>query len=266
MNRIKRLATESPIIFGLGVTFISIILVIISSVLGAVWPGEPYGQYIGGTIGRLASIAILLAALARLGWLRQAGVTRPGRGPTWLISLLLLAYVIAVSTYAMRGNFDFSFSDPALLSLVTLFLLTHAFLEEVVFRGLVMVAFVRVWGSTTPGLVKSVLVSSLVFAGMHIVNVLSGNPLPIVLLQSVGAFFLGILFAALVLSGKSIYPATFLHGLANLAGYLLLSANPSAGTAPSAWLLQSTLLFPLAILGVYILRGISPSPVIPDTA
>jgi membrane protease YdiL (CAAX protease family) len=266
MNRIKRLATETPLVFGLVVTFISILLVILASILGAVWPGEPYGQYIGGTIGRLASIALLLAALARLGWLRPAGITRPGQWQTWLISLLLLAYAIAVSTYAMTGNFNFSFSDPALIGLVAVFLMTHAFLEEVVYRGLLLAAFVRVWGSTTGGLIKSVLVASLFFGGMHIVNVLGGNPLPAVLLQSVGAVFLGILFGALVLVGNSIYPATFLHGVTNLAGYLNLLANSSDGTASSGWLLQSTLLFPLAILGVYLLRGITQRPMVLDAA
>jgi membrane protease YdiL (CAAX protease family) len=166
----------------------------------------------------------------------------------------------------MTGNFDFSFSDPALTSLVALFLMIHAFLEEVAFRGLVMVAFVRMWGSTTRGLIKSVLVAALFFAGMHIINVLAGNPLPAVLLQSVGAFFLGILFGALVLNGNSIYPATFLHGAMNIAGYLNLLANSSDGTAPSGWLLQSTLLFPLAVLGVYLLRGITQRLMVLDAA
>jgi hypothetical protein len=41
----------------------------------------------------------------------------------------------------MTGNLNFGITDPALISFVALFLLTHAFLEEVAFRGLIMVAF-----------------------------------------------------------------------------------------------------------------------------
>lgn len=162
------------------------------------------------------------------------------------------------------GNLNFGITDPALISFVALFLLTHAFLEEVAFRGLIMVAFVNRWGSTTGGLVKSVLVSSLFFASYHLANILGGNPLPVVLLQMVGAFFLGILFGALMLSGKSIYPVAFLHGLVNFAASLNLSANASDGTDPAAWLLQTALLVPLALLSLYILRNQLQRSVVPD--
>jgi membrane protease YdiL (CAAX protease family) len=266
MNRTKRLATESPLIFGLAVTLTFILMVIITSVIAKRWPAESPRWYFASTIGRVVSIALLLAVLARLEWLRPAGLTRPGRWPTWLIVLPLLAYSMAVSTYAMTGGFNFRFSAPALPGVAALFLMTHALFEEVVFRGLVMVAFVKVWGGTTRGLTRSVLVSSLIFAAMHLVNVLGGNPLPVVLLQSAGALFQGILYGALLLRGRSIYPVAILHGLANVAAYVMLTANPSAGTTPSAWLLQSVLMLPLAIIGTYILRDMPQRAIVPGTA
>jgi membrane protease YdiL (CAAX protease family) len=78
---------------------------------------------------------------------------------------------------------------------------------------------------------------------------------------------LGILFGALVLRSNSIYPAVIFHGLLNLAGYLNLTSNATEGT-PSAWLLLSLAMIPLAGLGLYMLRGLpdrqsrSPQPVI----
>jgi membrane protease YdiL (CAAX protease family) len=139
-------------------------------------------------------------------------------------------------------------------------------LEEIAIRGLVMVALVAAWGHTTRGLIKSVLLSSLIFAAMHLVNVLGGNPLPIVLLQGAGAFFLGVLLCALLLSGRSIYPVVFLHGLLNIGSFLLLSASPSAATTPSAWLLQSALSLPFAIFGLFLLRGVLTRPLAPNPA
>lgn len=257
MNRIKRLATQSPLTFGLAVTLAFILTVIITSVLANRWPAESPGWFFAGTIGRVVSIALALVVLARLGWLHPAGLTRPGRWPIWLIVLPLLAYFITVLTVAMTGGSNFRFLAQGLPGVAALFLMTHAFFEEVVFRGLVMIAFVNVWGRRTGGLTRSVLVSALIFAGMHLIGALGGNPLLVVLLQSVGALFQGMLYGALLLSGGAIYPVVILHGLANVAAYVTLAANPSAATAPSAWLLQSTLMFPLAILGVYILRGIS---------
>jgi len=110
------------------------------------------------------------------------------------------------------------------------------------------------------------MISSLFFMGMHIVNFLGGNPLPIVLLQMAGAFFLGIFLSALVLNGRSIYPAAFFHGLANLAAILNLMANSSDGTNPSAWLRQSLLVVPLAIIGIAILRRSSKPVLAVDVA
>jgi membrane protease YdiL (CAAX protease family) len=78
----------------------------------------------------------------------------------------------------------------------------------------------------------------------------------------VSAFLLGILLGALVLRGKSIYPAAVLHGVLNLAGYLNLTSNATQGT-PSGWLLLSLAMIPLAGLGLYMLRGLPDQSAIP---
>jgi len=251
MNRIRQLAMTSPTAFGFVITLGFIVIVFISAVVANRWPAESSGWYVAATVARMVAIALLLAVVARLGWLRAAGFSQPGRGSTWLMTLLLLAYSIAASTYALTGHFNFNYAGAAQFSLVALFFIVHAFMEEVVFRGLILHAFVRASGSS---LTRTIVISSLFFASMHFVNILGGNPLPVVLLQMVGAFFLGIFLSALVLNGRSIYPAAFFHGLANLAALLSLMANSSDGTNPSVWLRQSLFIVPLALIGIYILR------------
>jgi len=140
--------------------------------------------------------------------------------------------------------------------------MVHAFLEETAFRGLILYGFVRAWGSTKRGLIKSVLVSSLFFSGMHMIY-LAAEPLPVVLLRMIEASLLGILFAALVLSGSSIYPAAFFHGLLNFAGYLNF-AGRSLEPAASAWLFLCLLTLPLALFGVYLLRDVPQRGVVPE--
>jgi membrane protease YdiL (CAAX protease family) len=251
--------------FAFIITFVFILMVLISSVaVSAVWPGDTSEWYVGSTLGRLVSIFILLMLLFRLSWLGPAGFTRPGRWSVWLVLLLPLAYSIAVSTYAMTGNFDFSYSDPALAGFAALFLMAHAFLEEVAFRGLILYGFVRRWGSTNRGLIQSVLVSSLFFGAYHILY-LAGEPLPVVLLRIVFSFLLGILLGTLVLIGKSIYPAAFFHGILNLAAYLNLTGNAIEGT-PSSWLWMSLLILPLAGFGIYLLRDVRYRRVLPESA
>ena len=266
MNRLKKLASRAPVPFGFTVTLTFIAMLVATAVLVNRWPPESPAWFFASAVGRVLSIIVLLALIHRLGWIQATGLTQPGRWQTWLAALLLLSYTAAASTYAMSGRLDLTFLEQPLPGVTALFILVHALLEEVAFRGLVMVALVRVWGGTSRGLVKSVVVSSLFFAGMHVINVAGGNPLPVVLLQSMGAFFLGIVFCSLLLSGGSLYPAVILHGIANLAGYLILSAHPSAGSDPSAWLLQSLLAIPPALIGLYILHAMPRRSRIPTTA
>lgn len=252
-SRMSRFAAQRPLVFALAITLLFIALVLVSSVIvNARWPAETPGWYLGSTLGRLVSIFVMLLLVWRLGWLSSAGFTRPGVLRTWLISLLLLAYALAASAYALTGNFDFGFSDPLLAGTASIFILAHAFLEEAAFRGLILHGFVRVWGSTKRGLMKGLLVSTLFFGGMHLVY-LAGEPLSIVLGRVWVASLLGILLGALVLGGKSIYPAVFFHGVLNLGGYLNLTSNGVEGT-PVAWLLMGLFLLPLAVLSLYLVN------------
>jgi len=260
MKRIKRLATESPLAFGFGAAVAFILLTIIAAIVAsAFWPGDTPEWYIGSAVARLVEIFILLALLALLGWLSSAGFTRLGSRQAWLIVLLALAYAVPMTAYAMTGNLGFGFADPLTAVAAAVFIMGHAFLEETAFRGLVLHAFTRAWGNTRSGLIKSVLFSALLFGGYHLIYII-GEPPAVVLLRVITGISLGIFFAALVLSGRSIYPAAFGHGVINLAAYLNLASNGAEGT-PSGWLWVSLLMIPLALLGLTILRGLRQRPV-----
>lgn len=262
MKRINNFAAGHPWLFSLAVTVIFILMVLLSAIAGRLWPGAPYGQYAGGTAARLVFIALLLLLLRGLGWLGAAGFTRPGRWQVWLVSLLLLAYAIGVAAYAQTGNLNFRPVDSMPLSLIALFIMVAAFLEEIAFRGLILHNLVRVWGDSVGGLTRCVLVSSLFFAAIHLVNVLGGQPLSQALGQAGVAFLLGIFLACLVLIGRSIYPAVFFHGVLNLAGFLNLAGGGEQDL--QSWLLLGLLMIPLAAVGYLALRGLPSRSALPD--
>jgi hypothetical protein len=60
------------------------------------------------------------------------------------------------------------------------------------------------------------------------------------------------IFVALVVSGRSIYPAALLHGLLNIAAQQNLLTASSAAADSSAWFLQTLLMVPLAFIGIYL--------------
>jgi hypothetical protein len=127
MNNIQAFANKHALTFAAVVTFVFILLVILSAIfVSARWPADTSGWYVESTVSRLVSIFILLATLARLDWLGPAGFKSLGRWNVWLFLPLPLAYAVAMSTYAMTGNFDFSISDPVLTGAASLFILNLA--------------------------------------------------------------------------------------------------------------------------------------------
>jgi len=256
MQKINSFANEHPILFGLIATIVFLLMLIVSAILGNVWPGEEaYGQP-GGILGRLISVAIVLAVVSRLGWLRPAGFTSFGSWQAWLLSILFLVYVIPVSAYVLTGGFSVPISRGVPSGMVILFILISAFLEEVVFRGLILGGLVYAWGSTNRGVIKSILVSSLLFCSIHLLDFLGGRLFLAVFLQSLEAFFLGVILAVLVIRGKSIYPAFFFHGLLNIGAYLSFSYK-GLEPSPASWLSLSLMMLLPALFGMYLLRKVS---------
>lgn len=255
MQRFKEWTEFHPIVFGLVITIAYILMLVGATMLSAVWPGAAGSGFgsPGGTLGRILATALFLTVLYLLGWLRSAGFASPGSWRTWLATLLLAAFAVPASAYALAGRLDFRSAFPTFTGPVILFILVAAFLEEVVFRGLILHGFVRAWGRNGRGQVQSILAAALFFASIHLLDFLSGRPLPSVLMQSLEAFILGIFLGALVLGSSSIYPAFFFHGVLNLAGYLVIGSL-GVEPDPSAWLLLSLLILPLAVFGAA-LRG-----------
>src|SRR5690606_27705276 len=109
MNRIHSSAIRRPLAFGFFITFLFILLVLISSIVASrMWTENTSGWYAGSTIGRLISILILLLIVTRMGWSHGAGFSSPGDLRTWLVLMIAIAYSIAPSAYAMTGNFNYN--------------------------------------------------------------------------------------------------------------------------------------------------------------
>jgi membrane protease YdiL (CAAX protease family) len=251
MKRTTLPARPRPILFGLGVTLMVVLMLVGSAVLAAVLPGEGYAS-LGGLMGRLISAAMLVAVLARLGWLRTAGIASPGSGRMWLVVVPALAYAVGAAAFALAGRLSLSDFGPAPSSVPLLFIAAAAFFEGVAFRGLILHALVRAWGGTYRGRVVSIMAAALFFGGLHLLDALSGRPMLNVLLQGVEAAILGVWLGALALSAKSLYPSIVFHAVFNLAGYQLIGRQ-GLEPAPAAWLLLGALLLPLAAGGVGLL-------------
>lgn len=177
---------------------------------------------------------ILVAVLSYLNWWREAGFNSPSEWRS--LQLLWFPAIVVMVLPFLKGMKPLE--PGSFLYLLVAYALT-GFMEEGLMRGIVM----RVLQPT--GIVRSVVISALLFALLHLGNLLYRNP-AIVLAQMLGAFVHGVGLGAIRLRTNTLWFVIALHGLHDLA--LRYSNFP---TIPLD-VVQVTLLM---LYGIYLLRS-----------
>lgn len=162
------------------------------------------------------------------------------------------------------GLFVVGLPPGQMLAFILLNTLLVGFSEEVMFRGVLFRALLtqyRVW--------SAIIVSSILFGAVHILNVFNTGDLGGALMQSVPAGMSGILFVAIVIRTGSIWPAIIYHALWDCILFAMLTgsqasgveANPDALEAlgPAEALLPVAMGLPNLICGLVLLRNVRNS-------
>lgn len=167
-----------------------------------------------------------------------------------------------ITSYTSLDKNSISFPGIEKLILFTLVMLFVGIFEEVLCRGIILNNMLNKWGYTKAGILKSVLLSSLIFGLGHLAN-LFGYSTPIrTLTQVIYTSLNGILFASVYLRCKNIWAVAILH-----AGYDWLQLVPSifvpvvapatqVDTSVSSMLVTGLLYVPFALVGFFLLRKV----------
>jgi membrane protease YdiL (CAAX protease family) len=185
------------------------------------------------------------ALLTAKDWWREAGFRAPhDRRSLWLFWLPFVPFLVNL----LAGGIQVT--DPVrLLRFVVLALLT-AFVEETLFRGLVL----RVLLPT--GVLRAALISASLFGGLHALNALSTSSLARALLQVSYATAIGFGYAALVIRTGTIWPLILAHFATNLAGFVAAGGLGLAGAVADREILFAVLYTVVfSAYGVYLLLG-----------
>lgn len=250
---IDHFAFEQPIIFSFAVTILFLALLIGAILLGRVPSRGESRTQVGELLGRVLGAGALALLVGRLQWLDLAGFTSAGTPETWAIAIVALVYVALAFPYALTRSVTFKSKDSHVGRFVAMNAASAALIEEVAFRGIVLFALARVWDGSRQGVLGAVLLSSLFFSLVHLLNLLGGEPIGRVAPQAVWSFLGGIFFASLVVRGMSIWPAVLLHASANIAVRLNLQSRPDFRPSSRAYVGLAGLALPLAAVGVAIL-------------
>ncbi len=235
----KKFAFRVPFVFG--------ILVSLAAVLGQVWPLWLPGlsQNLQVVAARITDLLIAVVLLSLLGWWREAGFIRFESWrvllpylPLILVDLLILGLLFTSSRIQV--------TDPVLIVFGLASFTVGGFVEEALFRGVVLRSFLP------GGLMKAAFLSALVFSLAHLPNMLVGQSVSQTALQLARAFLVGFAFVAPLAYTRNIWPLVILHTVINFSSFLA-SGNITliATQAPST----SQVVMEIAIFGLLAVYG-----------
>jgi membrane protease YdiL (CAAX protease family) len=220
MTKILTFTRHHPVGFVILLTILWVVLLLILIGAAPVVFHRPIGDSFTISIGRLVVTACVLIILGRLGWLKDSGTFKLGELQVWLITLVGLLYFASASLWAFLGKVTFEFSGLLHQPEAQAVVLTHfitALSEEVMFRGLVLFSLTRAWGKTDFGTLWSVLLTSGLFALLHVSQVFtSGTSINSSLILVLQTILISLWWGGLVVKGGSIWPAVLFHFVGNV--------------------------------------------------
>jgi membrane protease YdiL (CAAX protease family) len=269
MDKLRRLADSRPLLFVMLTTLAWVLAAGAFAGLGGLALGVPVGDTAPQVLGTVSATACLLAVAWRLGWLGPAGIAAAGGWRAWLAALISLSYLVVAYWYGFFGDVSF---DPGFLarseaarSVVWRQLVVGA-VEEILFRGVLLYALVRIWGRTARGVLASAFTTAALFGVLHLLQVLGGSSLESAAAVVLECVVSGVWWAAIVLYGGSIWPAAVIHAVSNMAVLVKALSIPGLALPISGYVMASVLELPLVVLGVWLLVRLAPRPAVPDPA
>jgi len=252
MDKFKNFALRRPFLFGVALIFMYVIFIYLTYPIRFLFPENEIGEVYSNAAVKLTISLIFLAILWRFGWTQASGLTRFGDVKVWLVVTIILVYHLLVNLRFMTGDFAVVFPDSPLAIANLVYYFPASLMEEFMFRGLTLLAMVFAWDQTKKGLVKSVLLSSLLFGLIHLLNIVD-LPIEVVFLEVLVAALLGFFWAAITLAARSLWPAIILHWLTNAAVNVKLIGVDNFQETFAMHVGRAVFFIPLVVYGAYLI-------------
>jgi membrane protease YdiL (CAAX protease family) len=266
----ERLATEHPLRFVILVLLGWIITGLLCALAAAALLRVELTDDLAQSLGTLVATGLLLLVAWRLDWLRPAGITRPGSWRVWILTAAVVLYFYVGYRYAFFGTMPpepgVLFRLPAARAMFARQVVV-GFVEETLFRGVLLYALVRAWGTTRRGLAGAIMTPALLFGSLHILQLATGNATAAVLLTMGLSVLSGLWLGALVVRWGSIWPGVAIHAASNMVVNIGALAVPDFVPATSAFVVATLMEVPLLLLGVWWLRHVpvACAPAVPES-
>jgi membrane protease YdiL (CAAX protease family) len=256
MRSIQRFATARPLPFVILATVAWIVTAGVAAFLAAWALQMPMAELLPQSLGTLTATACLLVVMGRWRWLRAAGVTALGGRRLWLTTAGLTVYGVVAYQVAFFGgialNISSSWGSGGAQSIFARQAVVGV-AEELLFRGFLLYALVRVWGDSRRGLLAAVTVPALIFGLAHAPQVLAGNPIDDTLMTMLNCLVAGLWYGVLVLVGGSVWPAVLIHAASNASFQIATLGVSGFDPTVADYAVATAAELPLVVAGLWLL-------------
>jgi len=205
--------------------------------------------FLMGTLVQVALGDLILAItgivlLTRLDWWEKAGYTTGFRLKHATLIVLPLAFALLSLGTGIRVT-----APTAILAFAALTLII-GFAEETFFRGLILTTLLPT------GAIRAVLLSSVLFAAPHLLNIIGGLWDPaFTIVDSIAAFGLGITFAAIRLRTGSIWPVIGIHAFFDFTSLISLGGITVTAQSLQSLITSACIGILFVAYGLFLLRN-----------
>lgn len=158
-----------------------------------------------------------------------------------------------VELFAFTGSLTLSFPDASLAFANLALDFGTGLVEETLYRAIVLIAMISAWGHTKNGIVKAVVLSSILFGMVHLLNIMV-RPWQVVLFQALAVSLPGVFYGAIVLTGKSLWPAILIHWLTNAVVNIQAISIVGFQETTAMWIVFAIGLVPVMVYSAYLIR------------
>ena len=143
--------------------------------------------------------------------------------PCFMVAFVNFPYGALAKGYAVFERMD-------LMGLYILYVFGVCLMEELVFRGVLLLLVRDMWRNSRHLPILVVATTALIFSLFHLTNLIRGADIGSVLLQCLYTFLIGAMLATLMLKLNNIWICVLIHAIFNFGGMLLQEGMVSGNT------------------------------------
>lgn len=208
----------------LGISLAAIILLLLCEIVGSLGFFEsvfyPVFESVETSLTRALGGAAFLSMLVYLGYKVLCPMRRYEKGAMLLI---IPAFIIAINNFpfstVIRGDAEIH-AEWWAIALLLLECVCVAFFEEMAFRGVVFLGLLKRDPQNRLWAFVSILISSVVFGLIHLVNIFASSPVAVIMQIGYSAL-IGAMCAVLLMASANIWLCVIVHALFNFLGALV---------------------------------------------